>query len=518
MPTITEGDLFTATLEVLEHPPLGVPALDTGPREAVVRLAGQTTLVRILDGADGRDLDLVLPGGYRHRHGRLRLTAQRLDHDLYAINAGEHTIALLRLRDRAVGLPAFDPEGNHHPALRPTRPLPRRRTRPPCRTSPWETLRLALEVALPIVAQGVVLRRPLGVRLAALLRADERANRLLARLRDRHDGGPLLVRIPLRGWAVIPLTGADVRRALHGAEFTPANREKQGAFGHFQSDAVLVTRDPELRARRRAFNEEVLGPGAIAGDVRAKVAEEMAALPTRGVIDWPCFQAAHRRIARRVVLGDAARDDEELSALLDRLRADANWFSLRARRTDVRVAFQRRLEGHLRRAEEGSLAGLLARTPADPVVHAEGQVPHWLFAYDAAGIAAWRALALRASSPASPDGPSGDAGEEAGSRASVLESLRRWPTTPAILRDTTAPTTWRGITVPAGSAVAVITSFMDQVPFSDGPARCAGEGLVMLTATRVLAEILRVREVAVVGAPALFDHFSLRFAVQPRGR
>ncbi|MFE3450128.1 cytochrome P450 [Nonomuraea sp. NPDC059194] len=510
MPTITQGDLFTATLEVLDHPPLGVPALDTGPREAVVRLAGQRSLVRILDGAEGHDLDLALPGGYRHRHGKLRLTAHRLTADVFAIKAGERRIALLRLRDRAVGLPDFDPEGNHHPALRPTRALRVRRGRTLGRTSLWETLRLGAEVALPILAQGVVLRRPLGVRLAAMARADQRANRLLARLRERHDGGPLLVRIPLRGWAVIPLTGADVRRTLHGADFTPANREKQGALGHFQLDGVLVTRDPELRAQRRAFNEEVLRADRIAGEVRAKVAEEIATLPERGTITWPDFHAAHRRIARRVVLGDAARDDERLTELLDRLRGDANWSYLAARRTDVRVDFQRRLEAHLSRAEEGSLAHVLAQTRADPAVHPEGQVPHWLFAYDAAGIAAWRALALLAArgGPYEPDRL----------RAALLESLRRWPTTLAILRDTTAPTTWRGVTVPAGSIVAIVTSFTDGVPFSDGPARCPGEGLVMLTATRVLGEILRDREVRMVGKAPLLDHFRLSFAVRPRGR
>ncbi|WP_431895184.1 hypothetical protein [Nonomuraea sp. bgisy101] len=510
MPTITQGDLFTATLEVLDHPPLGVPALDAGSREAVVRLAGAKSLVRILDGGEGHDLDLALPGGYRNREGKLRLTAHRLTKDVFAIEAGERRIALLRLRDRAVGLPDFDPEGNHHPALRPTRPLRLRRGRTLGRASLWETLRLGVEVALPIIAQGAVLRRPLGVRLAALTRADQRANRLLARLRDRHDGGPLLVRIPLRGWAVIPLSEADVRRTLHGAEFTPANKEKQGALGHFQLDALLVTRDPELRAQRRAFNEEVLRPDMIADAVRAKVADEVATLPTRGVITWPEFHTAQRRIARRVVLGDAARDDEQLTRLLDRLRGDANWSYFAARRTDVRVAFQRRLEAHLRRAEQGSLARVLAQTRADPAVHPEGQAPHWLFAYDAAGVAAWRALALLSAREEPRDADR--------LRAAMRESLRRWPTTPAILRDTTAPTTWRGVTVPAGSMVAVVTSFMDEVPFSDGPARCPGEGLVMLTATHVLDEILREREVRMVGRPPLLDHFRLRFAVRPRER
>ncbi|MEV2270147.1 cytochrome P450 family protein [Nonomuraea africana] len=510
MPTITQGDLYTATLEVVEHPPLGVPALDGGPREAVVRLAGQRSLVRILDGGDGRDLDLVLPGGYRHRHGRVRLTAHRLSEGVFAIKADERRIALLRLRDPALGMPAFDPERNHHPALRPTRPLRWRRGRVAGMVSPWEALRLGVQVALPIMAQGAVVRRRLGVRLAALIKADTRANRLLARLRDRHDGGPLLIRIPLRGWAVIPVKEADVRRVLHGAEFTPANKEKRGALGHFQPDSLLITRDPELRARRRTFNEEVLRPEPIAAEIRRKAAEEMATLPTDGVLTWSRFNEAHWRMARRIVLGDPARDDEAVTRLLNRLRADANWFYLRARKTDVRVAFQRRIERHLRRAEAGSLARVLAQTRADPAVHPEGQVPHWLFAYDSAAIATWRALALLAvhAGPHDPEHL----------RAAVLESLHRWPTTLAILRDTTAPTRWRGVTLPEGSVVAVITSFTDEVPFSDGPAGCPGEDLVLLTATEVLGAILRDREVGAITRRSPFDHFGLRFAVRPRER
>lgn len=510
MPTITQGELYTATLEVVEHPPLGVPALDGGPREAVVRLAGERSLVRILDGGDGRDLDLVLPGGYRHREGKVRLTAHRLAEGVFAIKAGERRIALLRLRDPALGMPAFDPSGNHHPALRPTRPMRWRRARVQGMVSPWETLRLGAEVALPILLQGVILRRRPGVRLAALIGADSRANRLLARLRDRHDGGPLLIRIPLRGWAVIPLKGADVRRVLHGAEFTPANREKRGALSHFQPDAVLITRDPELRARRRTFNEEVLRPEPLAQEVRQKIAQEMATLPTEGVLTWSRFHAAHRRLTRRIVLGDSARDDEAVTRLLDRLRADANWFYLRARKTDVRVAFQRRIEGHLRRAERGSLARVLAQTRTDPAVHPEGQVPHWLFAYDAAGMTAWRALTL----PAVHAGPH----DPAHLRAAVLEALRRWPTTPAILRDTTAPTRWRGVTLPEGSIAAVITSFTDEVPFSDGPAACPGEDLALLTATEMLAAILRDREVVALSRRSPLDHFGVRFAVRPRER
>ena len=55
-----------------------------------------------------------------------------------------------------------------------------------------------------------------------------------------------------------------------------------------------------------------------------------------------------------------------------------------------------RLAAHLARAEPGSLAGMIARTPAGPNTDPEQQVPQWLFAFDATGIATFRALALLA--------------------------------------------------------------------------------------------------------------------------
>jgi cytochrome P450 len=394
-----------------------------------------------------------------------------------------------------------------------------------------EALRLGLTLALPTVAQGVIVRRPLMVRLAALTGADGRAVRLLDRLRAKHGDGPLLARVPMRGSVVLPLTSGDVRRVLEDPSLTPANREKRGALAHFQPDGVLITPQRELRDKRRAFNEQVLHSGF---DPFARVIwDEVRGLPRHGVLTWKAFHALHWRIARRIVLGDGARDDVRLTRLLDRLRGDANWFYLRGRRTDVRNAFQRRLEAHLRRAEPGSLAAVLARTPSDADVNAEGQVPHWLFAFDAVGIAAYRALALLGTYPGPVD--------RAHLRAAVLESVRLWPTTLAILRDTTGPTEWD---VPPGTMVAVYSPYVNRrepgesyrpelwldgggewagVPFSDGFARCPGESLVLFTATTLLQAFLSDRKVLPTIAleeplPASLDHFRLRFAVQAADR
>jgi hypothetical protein len=63
------------------------------------------------------------------------------------------------------------------------------------------------------------------------------------------------------------------------------------------------------------------------------------------------------RIVRRVVLGDSARNDHELTDLLARLRGKANWSLLHPTRSDLREEFLQRLRVQLHRAEPGSLSG-----------------------------------------------------------------------------------------------------------------------------------------------------------------
>ncbi|MFI9839608.1 cytochrome P450 [Nonomuraea sp. NPDC051941] len=396
------------------------------------------------------------------------------------------------------------------------------------RVTAEETLALAAAVALPSIAQGPVARRPYAVRLAELADADGRAIRLLARLRAEHGEGPLLVRVPGRGWVMLPLAARDVRAVLDDRDFTPATRAKRGALGHFQPDGLLITRDPGLRERRRALNDQVLCSG-FAPFARV-VEEEVATLPRHGLLTWPRFHATHWRIVRRIVLGDGARDDVILTRQLDRLRADANWSDLRGLRTDVFNAFRRRLAGHLARAEPGSLAAELARAHAAADVHPDGQVPHWLFAFDGAAAAAYRALALAAHQEPAHQGP-------ADLRATVLESVRLWPITVTIVREAVGPTEWD---VPEGTTAAIYSPYVNRaepgdsyrpelwhdgggewagVPFSAGFASCAGEDLVLFTAAALLDAVLRERSVRpsvrLEGAlPAMLNHFRLNFAVK----
>jgi cytochrome P450 len=87
-------------------------------------------------------------------------------------------------------------------------------------------------------------------------------------------------------------------------------------------------------------------------------------------------------------------------------------------------------------------------------------VPHWLFAFDAAGIAAYRTLALLATHPGATDLARRElAGTDPALpylRACVLEAVRLWPTTLVVLRDGTDATEWDGETLPPGTAYTTL--------------------------------------------------------------
>lgn len=401
-----------------------------------------------------------------------------------------------------------------------------------------DAARALLTVLLPVAAGGAIARRPRVMGLAQRLDLDTRAVREMQRLHERYGPGPVQV-TPGRRLALV-LEPQDVRRVLDGSPrpFATSSREKRGALGHFQPGGVLVS-SPEERRHRRPFNEEVLQAGRPVHDhgerMGAVVREEIEVLlghvDFAGELTWDAFAVAWWRIVRRIVLGDGARDDEQVTEDLQRLRKDANWSYLKPRRTARMRRFLGRVEHYVDRAEPGSLAQLVATTPAHPETRPHEQVPQWLFASDAGAWSSFRALALLTTVP----GATARAREELGGapdlpflRACVLESLRLWPTTPLILRDTTEDTTWATGTLPAGSSVVVFAPFFHRddrrvpeahrfapelwlherteddwplVPFSAGPAMCPGRNVVLLIASTVLGNVVAERDYTAHGVP-----------------
>jgi cytochrome P450 len=434
----------------------------------------------------------------------------------------------------------------------------------PRKTSFADTAVIGATVLLPTLARGILARRPKAVATAEGVQADQMAGRLLQRMRAKYGEGPLELRLPLRRMALV-LSPEDVERVLAGSPepFAVATKEKRAALAHFQPHGLLTSRGAQ-RTDQRRFNEAVLDTSQNVhrhGDQIVRVLHEEAAqllerIDEHGTLAWPEFRVVWWRVVRRVVLGDSARDDHRITDLLTRLRMEANW-GYAPRRPGVYREFRQRLEDYLWRAEPGSLAELVTSTAQSDTTEAADQVPQWLFAFEPAGMAAFRALALLATHPAEAAVVRAElAGRDSRDlpflRSCVLESTRLWPTTLAILRETTRDLDWNGSSLRAGTGLLIPTAFVNRdderlpfadafrpdawqdgtgqaswsmVPFSAGSAECPGRNLVLLTTSSFLAMLLRDHDYEQTGGrrlgpgrplPRTLSPFRLRFAAHRR--
>ena len=425
-----------------------------------------------------------------------------------------------------------------------------------------DTLAILFRVFLPTVAKGVIIRRPAMLAIADRLDLDRRAIRAMQRLRGEYGSGPILLRIPGRSLAIIA-DPRDVHRALAESPdpFATATPEKTAALSHFEPKMALISKGQE-RADRRRYNDQVLQSHSplhpMAEHFLDVVASEARQLRSNlrqrhEALGWEDFSDTWFRIVRRVIFGNAAREDNELSSMMARLRSAANWAFLRPQRHRLREQLLARIKNYLLRADPDSLAGMMAQIPATSQTAPEQQVPQWLFAFDPAGMTTFRSLALLASHPeqariAKASDLSG-LGQDHTSymRAVVLESLRLWPTSPLILRESTTATVWRNGVLPPNTGLVIFTPFFHRddeqlpfadtftpelwmkeqpeqkyalIPFSEGPAVCPGRHLVLLLATAMLSELLTGTQLRLSSPnrlvpgqplPATLNHYRLRF-------
>lgn len=433
------------------------------------------------------------------------------------------------------------------------------------RTTVVETAQVLRDVQGPMIAKGPIIRRPKVVAASERLDLDGRAVRRVQTLAQKYGRGPLMLNVPGRRMALI-LDPADVHRVLEDSPepFATAETLKRHALKHFEPKVALISHGAEREERRR-LNEEALGHESpvhqMASTFLPVVQEEAAVLLDQvraggGVLEYQPFLEAWYRIVRRVVLGDSAREDVALTELTEKLRADGNWAFMKPVDTSGRAALLEQLQAALDRAEPGSLAAFMAQLPQGPDAEPAQQVPQWLFAFDPAGMATFRALALLAAHPDHREAARAQAVEEQQAqaptltllRSTVLESLRLWPTTPMILRETTTDVEFEHGVMPAGTSVLVFAPAFHRddrhldfahrfapeqwdrprtrddwplVPFSAGPGLCPGRHLVLLLTSALLAEIVGRADVELVShtldpdrLPSLLNNFGLRFRVR----
>jgi cytochrome P450 len=416
-----------------------------------------------------------------------------------------------------------------------------------------ETFAFLLAVALPTWLKGVLIRRRFAVALAAKLDLDRNAVRHIARLRARRGSGPLAMALPGRLQALV-LDPDDVRRVLDETPdpFSAASGEKRAALSHFEPDNVLISQGDARTARRRR-HDQALESGCPIHSLSSSFAPRVDAaagdLVDAGLTDWPSFSDRWMRLVRELVLGEQAADDTRLADQLNALRRSANWAFAMPKRKRLRAAFHARLQAHVDRATAATLAGRLAGAGGD--IDPADQVAQWLFAFDPVGIATFRALAAITAHPEAMARARSETALPLGQhdylRACVVESVRLWPTTPAILRQTTRPTSWRGGALPEGTGLLIFTPFLNRdperlavadsftpelwlgadpaengalTPFSAGPAKCPARHLAPMLGAGLIAALLRrgtivQRRGQVMSPehalPATLDHFALAF-------
>lgn len=421
---------------------------------------------------------------------------------------------------------------------------------------------------LPNVLQGLFRRRRRIVSVATRLDLDRHAVATVASLRRRYGDGPVWVRV-LTSRVLVALSIDDIRRVLEGAPqpFAADPDAKKRGMSHFQPHALTISRGKAWEQRRR-FTEQVLDTGEplhhLADRFLAASREETQALlaETGAELDWQTFHRALGRITRRIVLGDAARDDEQVSDLLAALMDEAN--RMPKDRSQSFDPFMARLGYYAEAAQAGSLAGLIGAAPGGEDVDPAGQLPHWMFAMnDTLAINAFRALAVISSHPlqrAEVEGELAAAGGEAALadpaavagleylEACLQEAMRLWPTTALLSRETVEDASLGGAAVPAGTQVLIpntanhrdsdLHEFADRFApeawtdgdaaddwwfnhFSHGPQGCPGADVALFVGKSVLATLLASRKVRLREPqldperplPHMLDFFRVRFAL-----
>lgn len=392
------------------------------------------------------------------------------------------------------------------------------------RSSLAEGLAFTALVALPNVAQGLFRRRHRVVAALDRFGVNAGGHRLLASLQRRYGDGPMWV--PVGQQPILVVFGPEqIRFALSNApDPLASDREPKRSGLLFQRHALTISRDPDWSDRRR-FTEAVLGRArsdpAIQSLFTAIAAEEAAALPEE--MSWTNFNGVLRRLARRIILGQSASGDDQISEQLATLMAKAN--PPGKGDPELYREFVTTLERYVAIGEEASLVGLFDGAPMTEITDPAGQIIHWMFAVgDPLAISTRQCLALLATHGdilAKVHRELDELHDTTYLAACLQEAMRLWPTTPVLARTIIRDMDWDGVQVPAGTSVTIVNAFNHRDTarfayadrfeptvwlngcaarswsfnyFSHGPQVCPGADLVVLLGTTFLAAVLRTAE------------------------
>jgi cytochrome P450 len=415
---------------------------------------------------------------------------------------------------------------------------------------------------IPALLRGLFSPRPAAMRLLTGQNVDARAMAELSKLRRKYGGDGL----KLLGGRLIVLWGEPaIREVLDNSADAYAGNAGAKAKGmaHFQPDALTMSYGKEWRDRRQ-FNEAVLAARErlhpSAERFLAVVADEVGRLGLVDRLAWAEWEQLFDHITLRVIFGDEARGDQELTARLERLMGEANRLVGLSPNGDYYELYGS-LERYLRDPAPDSLIGQIARAPHTDETRVVQQIPHWMFATrDTLAQNAFRALAVIAADAAicARTREELDGADLTSPRAidgltylegCFQEAMRLWPTTPLLARETKREVTLAGEKLDEGTQVILLNVFNHRdaehvkdadrvVPerwaegdpdyrfnhLSHGTQDCPGGPLVLLLGKAALGQILQRYSLTLEtpqlpsggDLPYMLNFFETRFSVSPR--
>jgi cytochrome P450 len=430
-----------------------------------------------------------------------------------------------------------------------------------------ESLSFVATGLLPSVGRGLFAPRERVMKVLTRLNTDAKAIKVLSQIRDKHGGQG----VKLLGGKLVVLWGPDAIRSVldNSADaFDSGSGAKEKGMSHFQPDALTLSHGEEWRDRR-AFTEAVLATSESVHPDGARfvavVDDEVQRLRVGGEdrpLTWEEFEGLFDHITLRVIFGDRARTDQELTDLLEELMGEANRI-VALSENDEYVELYAKLERKLVDPEPGSLIARIPDAPQTDRTRVTHQIPHWMFAMrDTLGANTYRALAAIVAAPAVEQGVRreldgadlSDPNALAGMRyleGCLAEAMRLWPTTPLLAREAVRDTEILGEKIDEGTQVMMLNAFnhrdTGQVPdadrfnphrwdsgepdyrfnhLSNGTQNCPGGPLVYLLGKAVLAQLLTEYDLELVEPglpesgpmPEMLDFFCIRFGAEVRRR
>ena len=425
-----------------------------------------------------------------------------------------------------------------------------------------ESIRFVVAGLLPSLARGLFSPRRRMMKVLTKLDTDRRAVGVLSGIRRKHGGqGARLL-----GGRIVTLWGDGALREVldQSAEVYDSGSGAKGkGMSHFQPDALTLSHGDEWRDRRK-FAEQVMATKDRVHPDAARwmrvVGDEVNSIDAHDKLDWDRFERMFDRLTLRVIFGDRAREDQELTEALEELMGQANRI-VGLSHDDRFHEFYGMLERRLADPEPGSLIARFAEAPQTDQTRVVHQIPHMIFAMrDTLGANAYRALAAIAADPeveqrvrAEIDGKDLDQPADIDSMSylegCLQEAMRLWPTTPLLARETMRETELAGTKLDEGTQVMILNTFnhrdSEQIPdadqlkperwnggersyrfnhLSNGTQYCPGGNIVLVLGKAVLARMLDRYELKLTEPkldasgelPHMLDFFSIEFDAESR--